>query len=201
GLNQVLDAFVISVLAVAVWLYHWWAIRADGQLADREQAAQLAEITVAVVDGGEGRLGRIVVDKLRHDLPGLQVVPLGVTSQAVAAMSGEPFSAAGIEAANYIIGDWQTFSRSDVESAVDTSPATKFVLPISNGTWQWVGVGRQSAGDYAAQISRGLQQAIEGEAVDFAGGPDATTVAGIALGGLLFLCIAGGLLVAGINLF
>ncbi len=190
----VLDALVLGLLAIGVWVYHWLAIRQDGRLAEQEESAQLADVVVVVIDGGEGQLGQAVVGKLKKDLPGIQLRPLGVTAQAAAAMGGEPFSAALLDMANIIVGPWQALTASEVEPAVEASPATKFVVPLADKEWVWTGVKTQSAAAHASQIARGVKQVIDGEAVSFEREMDVATIAGIVVGGLLFLCVAGSLL-------
>jgi hypothetical protein len=200
-LTQVMDAFIIAALGVAVWLYHWWAIRQDNQLGAQEQAAQEAEIVVAVIDGDEGKLGRAVLAKLRHDLPGIQLKPLGLTAAAAAAMDGQPFAPEALTAADYLIGSWQSMTGPEAAPAVTASAATKFVVPVSAGNWRWTGVQTQSAEAHAEQIARGVRQAIDGEAVTFGHGLEPTTLAAIVLGGIIFLCVAGSVISAVVGMF
>jgi len=193
-ITQVLDAFVISLLAVGVWLYHGWAIRRDGQLAEQDEARQMADIEVVVIDGDEGQLGKAIVDKLRHDLPGIHLRPVGTTPQAAAAMAGNSFSAGDFDTPYYIVGSWKTLASGDVALPLAKSTATKFAVPVAGDNWIWAGLKPKSAEDYAEQISRGVKQAIEGEEINFNHGVDVATIAGIVVGGIVFLCIAGSLL-------
>ncbi len=190
----VLDALVLSLLAVGVWVYHWLSIRQDGRLDDQEETGHLADVVVVVIDGNDGALGRLVIEKLRRSLPGLQPRSLGVTPQAVTAMNGEPFAAQLLASANYIIGSWQALSTGEAGAAVAASPATKFVLPLADKSWIWAGVRPQSTEASATQVARGVKQAIEGETISFNHDLDLGLVAGIVVGGLLFLCIAGNLI-------
>jgi hypothetical protein len=200
-MTQVLDAFVIAVLAGMVWMYHWWAIRQDSQMAEQEDVRQQARITVVVIDGEDGRLGQAVITKLHHDLPNLQLKPLGLTPPATAAMNAEPFSAEILSQADYVIGPWHLLTQPEIEVAVTASPATKFVIPVSGDSWVWTGVQPQSSEAHAEQVSRGLRQAIDGDKITFGSAPDLTTLVVVAAAGLLFVCIAGSLLVLGVNTF
>jgi hypothetical protein len=109
-------------------------------------------------------------------------------------MGGEPFSAGLLSAARFIIGPWQALTRSDVEPAVEASPATKFVVPANGSDWLWAGVKSRSEDAYASQISRGVKQAIDGDPISFERDFDVATIAGMVVGGVLFLCVAGNLL-------
>lgn len=196
----VLNALVLGLLAVGVWLYHWLAIRQDGRLAEQEEAAQLANVVVVVIDDEDGKLGQTVLGKLRRGLPGIQLRPVGVTPQAVAAMDGEPFSAALLDMASFIVGSWKALTASGVETAVEASAATKFVVPVAEEQWVWTGVKAQSVETHAEQIVRGVKQAVEGETINFERDMDVGTIAGIVLGVILFLCVAGSLVSFVVNL-
>ncbi len=193
-ITQVLDALVVSLLAVGVWLYHWWAIRRDGQLGQREQASRLADILVVVIDGGEGKLGQNVIHHLERDLPGLQLKPVGITPQATEAMAGQPFSAAALEAAHYIIGSWQTLTAADIAPLVNANPAMKFVIPSAGKNWVWTGLKARSIEYYAHQAAQGIKQAIEGDEITFDRGMDTGAIVAIVVGVLMFLCVGGSLL-------
>ncbi|MCB0172762.1 MAG: hypothetical protein KDJ97_19675 [Anaerolineae bacterium] len=194
-LTQVLNALVISLLAAGVWLYHWWAIRLDGQLDSQARATRMANIAVAVIDGGEGQLGQTVLHQLRRALPGVQLKPLGLTPQATTAMEGKPFATAELDSVGYITGSWQALAAGAVEPAIAASSAIKFVIPQVQADWLWVGVKPEPVEVYAQQIARGIEQAIEGETIDLAGGFEAGTWLAAILGVMLFLLVGGGLLI------
>ncbi|MFN8457358.1 MAG: DUF5671 domain-containing protein [Anaerolineae bacterium] len=196
-MTQVLDALVITLLAVGVWLYHGWAIRQDGKLAQADQSRRLADISVVVIDGGEGQLGQAIVRQLHQDLPGLQLQPVGVTPQAVAAMQGDSVSSAlqeGLAGAHYIIGSWQSLTAAEVGPLVAASGALKLLIPLTEPKWAWAGVRPQSPEAYARQAAFGLKQAIAGEEVGPAGEWGIGTVVVVVLGVILFLIVLGGVI-------
>ncbi|MEW5960657.1 MAG: DUF5671 domain-containing protein, partial [Chloroflexota bacterium] len=201
--TQVLDALVISVLAVSIWLYHWWAIRQDSQLERQDQARRLSRITAVVMDGDDGQVGQAIIRHLQHDLPGLQLKPVGLTPQASAAMAAEPVATARpvIEAAHYIIGSWDALSRGELAPAVAASPALKLAVPASQPNWIWAGVERRSMDYYARQAARNIKQAIEGADISPAGEINFTTVLAVIGGILLFLFVAGGLFAFAVSSF
>jgi hypothetical protein len=195
-ITLVLNALVIALLAIGVWLYHGWAIRRDGQLEQAGQARQLADIAVVVIDGEEGQLGQAIIRWLQHDLPGIQLKPIGLTPQAAETMATASFSAALAEAvhqAQYIIGSWQSLSSGEVAAAVTASPALKLVVPLATPKWIWAGVKRQSPDHYARQAVRGIKQAVEGDEITPARDLDMSTIVAIIVGIFVLLFIFVGL--------
>jgi hypothetical protein len=196
-ITLVLDALVIALLATSVWLYHWWAIRRDGQLQQKDQARRLQDISVVVIDGNDGKLGQKIIRNLEQDLPGLQLNPIGLTPEAIATMAAQPFSPATkqiIEMAHYIVGPWQPLVSGEAAQMVGGSTARKLVLPAPDRNWIWAGVKPHSMDYYARQAAIGVKQAIEGEEITPAGELDFSTVLAIIGGILLFLFVVGSLL-------
>jgi hypothetical protein len=190
-----LNALVISLLAVGVWGYHWQAIRRDGQLEQADQAKRLADVPVVVIDDGEGKLGQTVIAHLQRELPGVQLRPVGLTPQAVAAMGGQAFSAEVVNTAHYIIGDWQTLSNPEVASAIAASPALKLAIPMAQQKWLWAGVKQRPPEYYAQQAIRGVKQTLEGKEVDFGQDINPGLIVMAVLGGIFaLLLMAGGLI-------
>lgn len=191
-MTQVLDALVITLLAVGVWLYHGWAIRQDGKLAQADQASRLADILVVVIDGGEGQLGQAIMRQLQHNLPGLQLQPVGITPQAAAAMQGQPASTALQEVlakAHYIIGSWQSLTAVEVGPLVAASKALKLLVPLTEPNWAWAGVKSQSPDYFARQAAQGVKQAIAGEEITPGGDWGIGTIFVVVIGIFLFLFI------------
>ncbi|MCB0224814.1 MAG: hypothetical protein KDI02_14070, partial [Anaerolineae bacterium] len=118
-----------------------------------------------------------------------------LTPQATTAMEGKPFATAELDSVGYITGSWQALAAGAVEPAIAASSATKFVIPQAQAGWLWVGVKPEPVEVYAQQIARGIEQAIEGETIDLAGGFEAGTWLAAILGVMLFLLVGGGLLI------
>jgi hypothetical protein len=195
-MTLVLNALVIGLIAVGVWLYHGWAIRRDGQLEQAGQAHQLADVSVVVIDGDNGKLGQAIIHWLQHDLPGIQLKPIGLTPQAAEAMAVPPFSPTGSETihlAHYIIGSWQSLTAGEVAAAVTASPALKLAVPTAAPKWIWAGVKQQSPDYYAHQAVRGIKQAIEGAEINPTGDLNIGTIVAIIVGILVLLFIFVGL--------
>lgn len=195
-LTLVLDALAIGLLAGAIWSYHWWAIRQDGRLELQDRSRRLADIAVVVLDGHEGRLGQAIIQHLQHDLPGIQIRPIGLTPEAMAAMEAGPLTngQTDLQTAHYIIGSWETLTTAAVEAAVTASPALKLAVPTQAQRWVWAGVRQRSADYYARQAARGVKQSLEGEEVAPGREIDISTVVAVVVGLFLFLVLAGGII-------
>lgn len=195
-ITQVLNALVIGLVAVGVWLYHGWAIRRDGQFEQAGQADKLADISVVVMDGDDGQLGQAIVAWLQRDLPGIQLKPIGLTPQAAQALAVPPVTPTAVETihlAHYIIGSWQSLTAAEVAAAVTASPALKLAVPTAVPNWIWAGVKRQSTDYYAHQAVRGLKQAIEGAEINPTGELNLGSIVAIVVGVLVLFFIFVGL--------
>lgn len=191
-ITQVLTALVISLLAVGVWLYHWWAIRHDNRLEQIDRAKRLKDTVVVVIDGNNGSLGQAVIRHIQHDLPGIQLKPVSLTTEAEAAMAAQPFTTAGqtaIQTAHFVVGSWQVLTTNKVAPVVAASPAQKLAIPLPAKNWVWAGVKSRPEDFYARQAARGVKQAIEGEAITPPGEIELATIVTIVGGVILFFMI------------
>ena len=195
-ITLVLDALIIALLAAGVWVYHWWAIQHDGKLQQKDQAQRLADVSVAVLDGGDGQVGRLVIHHLEQTLPGLKPRAIGLTPQAIEAMGGVPLTADPnpLATAQFIVGPWQTLSSGETAAAVNRSPARKLALPLPEPGWTWAGVEQRPLDYYAQQAARGIKQTLEGEAISPAKETDIAAIVALVGGMLLFLLVIGSLL-------
>jgi hypothetical protein len=134
------QAIAYSLIAVGVWLYHGALLRADGRRAREAETRRWTSLRVAVLDAGDGRLGRALLDELRHELPGLDLRPLGLTAEA-AAVLGTAVAAGDVAAvvaqSDLIVGPWTVVApggvggavSADLAQAVSASPAHKLLIP------------------------------------------------------------------------
>lgn len=191
------QAIAFSLIAMGIWLYHGSALRGDGRLSRREQTARLQALRVAVLDVGEGRLGRSVLDGLRRELPDLDLDPIGLTPSAAAAMgSGEPQTfAARLAGAQLLIGPWfmavagagNGAVTPEIAGAVTASPARKLAVPVLAEGWEWAGVERWNADSLVQQTVRAVRQMVEGEEIRPARPLGAGAIIGIIVVALLLL--------------
>ncbi|MFQ5595502.1 MAG: DUF5671 domain-containing protein [Anaerolineae bacterium] len=172
-LSDLGQPIAFSLIAVGVWLYHGFALRGDRQLAQREQAKRLAALRVAVVDMGEGRFGRAVLNELQRELPGLTPNPIGLTQPAAEAMgtdADQDTIATQLAGAELIVGPWAIAVASgavtaEIAGAVVASPARKLLVPVRIEGWEWAGVDRWNAEAIVRQTVRAVEQIVEGEEV------------------------------------
>lgn len=201
--TQVLNALVIALLAAGVWVYHWWAIRSDGQLERQDQNRRLSQISVVIIDGNEGKLGQTIIRHLEHDLPGLKLQPVGTSPEAMARMEAQPEHAARslVETAQYIIGPWHSLAAGELAPAVAGSSAKKLIVPVPDPDWIWTGVKPRPMDYYARQAAQAVKQAVEGEEIEPTREIDLVTILAIIGAIFLILLVSGGLFALVINLF
>ncbi|MBN1889317.1 MAG: DUF3842 family protein [Thermoflexales bacterium] len=182
-------AIAFALIAAAVWGYHSLALRDDGQLNQREQAQRLAELRVAVVDGEDGRLGCAVMEGLRRDLPGLALVPIGLTPAAAQAMGQSDSAPLGQQLAEaaVIVGAWSIILTAELATAVVASPARKLLVPVHTEGWEWAALDRWNTDALVRQTVHAVKQIVVGEEVKPLRPLGAGAVVGIIVGVLVVL--------------
>ncbi|MBK8899671.1 MAG: DUF3842 family protein [Anaerolineaceae bacterium] len=166
-------AIAFTLIAVAVWLYHGSILRRDGRLEAAAEADEVADWRVAVVDGGNGRLGRLLLDQLRQELPQLTWQPVGLTTAAATAMDAGDVAAPTslLSEADVIIGPWTMTwdgqaGKPEVVMALRQSPARKLLLPVRPEGWEWVGVEPWEQDDLIRQTVQSLKQMLRGQSIE-----------------------------------
>ncbi len=168
--SEVGHAIAFTVIAAAVWLYHGALLRQDGRALKADEAARLTGIRVAVLDTGDGRLGKSVVEALERRLPGLAVMPMGVTPAAAAALGNSidaPHTAETLAQSRIIVAPWSlvtlTSARPDIAAAIAASPARKLLLPVAADGWLLVGASDSRPDDLAAAAVEDVARLATGE--------------------------------------
>ncbi len=193
GLGQ---AIAFTLIGVGVWLYHGSALRGDGQLNRREQAGRLAELRVAVVDVGQGRFGRAVLERLRRELPGLALDPIGLTHSASAAMeAAQENIMARLAEAKLIVGPWviavaggpDGAVTAEIAGAIVVSPARKLLAPVWAEGWEWAGVDRWNSEALVRQTVQAVKQLAGGEEVKAVRPLGVGAIIGIIIGVIVML--------------
>jgi len=166
-------ALAFTLIAVAVWLYHGVILRRDGRFAADAEAQQVANWRVAVVDGGNGRLGRLLLDQLRQELPQLTWQPVGLTAAAAAALGAEDVTAPALllSEVDVIVGPWtmtwdSQAGKQEVITALRQSQARKLLLPVRPEGWEWVGVEPWEQDDLIRQAVQSLKQMLRGQVIE-----------------------------------
>ncbi|MBI2976002.1 MAG: hypothetical protein HYY33_03535, partial [Chloroflexi bacterium] len=181
-------------IAVGVWLYHGAVLREDTRLARGDRSERLAGLRVAVVDGGDGRVGRGVLAALRQELPQLPVTAVGLTPEAAAAMEAAP-GLEGLREVTLIVGSWEALRPEGAIPALAAYSGRKLLIPIWPEGADWAGVERWSDEALARQVARAVKQVSNGEEVRLARPPGAGAIIGIIVAILAGLM----LLMSGIN--
>jgi hypothetical protein len=164
-LGELAHAIAFGALAVGVWLYHGFILRSDRRLSKQEQARQLKDLRVIVVNVGQGRFGRDVFQALRREMPGLQP---GVLTLSAAA---DPEKVASqLAQASLIVAPWTITMPGEARSpqvfqAMTDSPARKLLVPTRPQGWEWAGVERWDAQALVQQTARAVRQMAMGEQV------------------------------------
>jgi hypothetical protein len=161
------QAVAYTLIAVGVWLYHGSILYRDGRRARDVRAERLSSLRVAVLDPGDGLLGRALLDELRHELPGLSPEPLALTPEAAAALGTDVAAdlPAALAQAEVIVGPWTIAVAGGVGGAVSAgfaqavvrSPAWKVLIPSQGGGWYWVGVGELKTSDAVRRAVRAVK--------------------------------------------
>jgi hypothetical protein len=102
-------SIALVLIAVSVWLYHIYTLRADGRMAAAEESKRLGSLRVTILDGGDGRFGRSLLDELGKELPDLTVHPIGLSQEAAEVMGGSPDDSdlpVTLAESDVIVGPW-----------------------------------------------------------------------------------------------
>ncbi len=190
-LNELGHAIAFIIIAVSVWLYHGFILRSDHRLADQDQASRLAALRVAVVDVGDGRFGRALVNELKREAPELDLEPILLTHSA-----GGEEAAARLSQAGLIVGPWTIAVAggeggavsSEISQIVADSPARKLLIPTRPTGWEWAGVDRWDTEALVRQAVRAVKQIADGEEVKPARPLGAGSIINIGIG-VVFLLI------------
>ncbi|NNJ11417.1 DUF3842 family protein [Chloroflexales bacterium ZM16-3] len=171
-LADLAQAIAFSGIAAGVLAYHGGILRGEGRRRQAAEATRAAELRVAVLDLDEGTFGRALVERLRHELPGLAISPIGLTPAAAAAMgaAADPRGlAAQLAESSLIIGPWQIAvpqaAGAEVAQSVGDSPARKLLLPAPAEGWDWAGVELWSGEDAINQIVVAVRQVLGGDPI------------------------------------
>jgi hypothetical protein len=171
------EAIAYTLIGVVVWLYHGKLLRDDGRRDAADRASRLATMPTVVLDAGDGVLGRALLQALRAALPGLPLLPVGLTTEAARAMGDESTGtglAERLSGASVVVAPWQVTvpgvatddeTAATVTRALAVSAARKIVLPTTAPGWDWAGVDRHDQEDLIRQAVHAVGQVAEGEPV------------------------------------
>lgn len=194
--NDLAQAISFAVIGVGVLAYHGGILRNEGRLASGEKEERLAETSIAVLDGGEGKLGASLVEAIQQRFSTASVIPLGLTTASRKLMNTEIAAnsfASQVKNAHFIIAPWHVITKSSGASskltgAIMDSSATKIFLPNRQENYYWAGVETWSNEGLVEEAVKTLSQVLAGEEVKYSRGLGCGTIAAIGLG-LFFLLV------------
>ena len=172
-------------------------LRGDGKTAQIEKSERLANYSVAVVDTDQGEFGRAVIAEVKRELPGINILPIGLTSTAREAMGGaanEKNLAAQLANAQLIVGLWLMAVPNGAVTAsfadtIRSSSARKLLVQTTVEGLDWLGVDRASGAALARQTARAVKQIVEGQEVKSGRGLSTGAIVALVLGAPMGLCV------------
>jgi hypothetical protein len=200
--TRVAEAVAYAALGVLVWIFHGRILRSDGRLGESDRAARLVNLPTAVIDLGDGHLGRALLDGLHRALPGLPLEAIGFAAPAAAGQDDQarPESVAErLAGARVIVAPWSAVhgigmdaAGTDIARAVVGSGAQKILLPTAAPGWAWAGVEPRDADDLVKQVAHAVGQIADGDPVTPARPLGAAQLLLLAIAGIVtFLTIVG----------
>jgi hypothetical protein len=190
------QAIAFSGIAAGILAYHVSLLRGEGRRRRDTAATSAAELRVAVLDLTDGAFGRAVIERLRHELPGLALSPIGLNPVAAAAMGAEADPrglTTQLAEASLIIGPWQAavsqMSGAEVAQAVGASTAHKVLLPTPTEGWTWAGVDPWNSEVAIGQIVNVVRQIRSGEPIRPVRRMTPLTIVGIGCGVIVLLSV------------
>ena len=167
------QALSFCMIAIGVWLYHGAALRQDGRFYQRDQAEQLKDLHVAIVDFGDDNLGQALIEKLRREFSGLNLAQVGFALENASVETNLPGQEEAVQAlsqADLIIAPWSVMTSggmlpSQLSAALAASPATKLLIPVRVAGWEWAGVEIWDDEALVRQAVQALRQWVEGEQI------------------------------------
>ncbi len=157
--NVALDSLLrlrLTLIFLAVLLYHLLTLRRDQRLAAASLAARQADFTVAIWVEKDSRQAQELKAALQREAPHLPLIWLGgdgqPTLEQLRGAKALVISASVLESAS-----------ADGLAVTKTFEGQRIVLPSPQTAWYWVGSSTQSAGALAKQTARALRLLAEGQ--------------------------------------
>ncbi|MBL8094640.1 MAG: DUF3842 family protein [Anaerolineales bacterium] len=205
------QAIAFSLIGVGVWIYHGLVVRGDGRRNQQAQADRWRQVRVAILDFGDGRLGRSVLDAVQRELPTVTLDPIGLTPAAAAAMGAEASAGVAPETwaerlakASVIVGPWEVAVAgggagavtAELTGMITRSAAHKLLIPVRVPGWDWAGVDRWDADAQVRQTVAAVRQIAEGEPVQPSRPLGVGAIIGLVVVGLVVLTVVVNVLAA-----
>lgn len=198
-LTELGQTIAYSLIAVGVLLYHGSLLRGDQQRAKHEEASQLEQAGVVVLDIANGTFGNAVIKELKSEMPELNLEPILLAPKAddpVETDEEEEKTIKKLTDAALIVGPWTIavhggFVSNKIVDAVVSSPARKLLAPLHVEGWDWAGVERSDEDTIARHTARAVTQALAGEQVKLHRPMGVGAIIAIVIGVLILLAGVG----------
>lgn len=177
-------ALSAALVGASLWLYHLRELKLDDRQVRRGRAERLAALGVVLLEPGDGRFARAVLDGLAKELPDLAVDVLPLTAEAATALDAPAAQGdAGdrIRRAGLTVTPWPLAAAAGEWAAVlAASPARKLLVPLATPDVAWAGVGELTPEEAARRTVAAVIRLADGEDVA-AGGLGGAAAAVVAL--------------------
>lgn len=204
--NNMSFAAASSLLALVIWIYHGYLLNSDRQYIEQANRELAAKVKVIVIDDGRESFTSHLLEKLRADVPGIDLKALSLSAAAIEdnEQDDPPLSPMQmITQADLIVGPWTMISPfmapdefdGTLLQAVADSPASRLMVPRPEPGWQWSGIERWDSEKAVEHTANAVKQFVSGEEVHLVRPRSASNIVLIILAVflVLFLLFAVGL--------
>ncbi len=191
------QALSFILVAMALWIYHGVILRRESQRVKQETATRLKPIVVAVIDDGDGSLGKAVIKRVSQKVPSATILPIALGPAAQNAIGNDEQLVSPAEIlskAEVIVGPWHMavagsaggLISDSIASDVVSSSARKVLIPTRDDGWEWAGTERWNRDNVAKQVTSMVKQLASDQEVKSKRG---LSVGAIAVIILVSLCL------------
>lgn len=174
SLSEIGQPVAFSLIALGVWLYHWFVLRKDRELSQIYERSEFADTQVVVLKNGDPEFSQSLMEGLVQENLGIQLQSLEISKASSAAASAEEkeHALSLLNQAKIIIGPWdmvladkESGSTPDVVNAVVNSTSVKLLVPTRSAGWEWAGVEPWNMEFFVRQTISGVKQIIANSTV------------------------------------
>lgn len=196
-LSPSVDNLLVEVSRLILWLaldiglliFHWRALRADGQAAQQTLSSLHAAFpTLILTDDEKSAFASSIISALEQTAPGLPVAVNSVDR-------GAPDEALLAAKAILIPSDLAIDPPESLRLWLNDYEGQRILIPLPKENWHWIGWTEKDMAGLAQEAARAVRQLAEGEAVRASSRLSAWAVIGFILGGILALQIVSVLLI------
>lgn len=196
-LSTSVDNLFVEVSRLILWLsidigllvFHWRALRADGQAAQQTLSGLHAAFpTLILTDEERNDFAGSIVSALEQTAPGLPVAVNSVDR-------GAPDEALLAAKAILIPSDLAIDPPESLRLWLNDYEGQRILIPLTKENWHWIGWTEKNSAGLAQEAARAVRQLAEGEAIQASSRLSVWAVIGFILGGILALQIVSMLLI------